>query len=498
MTQQVVSRTCPVAPSRTSESERRHHRRSRRSPIGIVITAAALACLAPGLAHAVDVAITADNAYAFAYGTGAGILGPDLSPAVENCSAGAIWNCGPGPETYTNVSNAAGGYLYIIAYSDDATTQGVLGQFANGAAKTYTGIGGWEVYATGIDVDPTPITCAGTTTPSLATINAQIGIANAGTGGPGSSVRWVTQAGGGVGVLASGELNTPGGTFPEVCPTVIDPAARWMWYNPDPTTISNPFSAPAPTGEFLIFRLPVSQVLSPTAYYVNKDIKNTSGVTANGIEMEVLGHSTYTDIYHATTPTFSVDATGANDKLRWTGGSIAVNSLVHVGFRTSASTIEILSVRMIDNSFNSLGCAVQLNTGIHTNGNLKWDNTVTNCASTSLFIGNVALEYYANEVPLSDLNGTTVRSPMQTVNLDMAPTMIAPGASCEAPMANTPSGARWVVIHQKVGTTAAVDQTEDWVQVPVPPGIPAMNTAGIVALGLLSLATGSWFLWRRL
>jgi hypothetical protein len=57
--------------------------------------------VASGPASAVDVAITADNAYKFGYGTSTGLT--SVQANVENCSAADIFNCGPGPELYLSV-----------------------------------------------------------------------------------------------------------------------------------------------------------------------------------------------------------------------------------------------------------------------------------------------------------------------------------------------------------------------------------------------------------
>ena len=197
----------------------------------------------------VDVAITADNAYTLGYGTASSLS--NIVANVQNCvSAGEIFNCPGkyvGPELYTNVPIGPADYIYIIAYDDESRTQGVLAQFSFG----YSGASYWEVFATGIDVD------CGTGGPSLATINAEIVKANSLTGGPGSSVGWVstTPGVGTVGVLAVGEDNSSAaGTFVQACTARIGTQAHWMWYNPDPQTIGDPFQG-SELGEFLIFRV---------------------------------------------------------------------------------------------------------------------------------------------------------------------------------------------------------------------------------------------------
>jgi hypothetical protein len=77
----------------------------------------------------IDVVITADNAYSFAYGTIGNIA--KFFGGVEAVTAGQIFNCGEGPEKYVvpgaDAQNAT--HLYIIAWDDSAVTNGVLARF---------------------------------------------------------------------------------------------------------------------------------------------------------------------------------------------------------------------------------------------------------------------------------------------------------------------------------------------------------------------------------
>ena len=459
--------------------------RFRLALIQLLVIPVILAIFTSLPAMAVDVNFTADNAYEFGYGTATAVN--TLSTAVVNQSAGAIFNCTGGPESYLGIPQGAGTYIYVVAWSDQAATQGVLGQFVAGTSTTYTGIGGWEVYATGIPISPFTAT-----PPTLTQVNQQITLANSNMGGSDSSVGWVTQApptGGRIGLLASGEKNdNASGNFPIVCQTGINginSGARWMWYNRNSNGSGNPFmDHPVPANEYLIFRLPVSQIANPKAFYANKDIKNTTGATAACVEIEVAGHHSYNDIYHATTPVFTVDATGANDKLRWCGGTIPPNAVVHVGFRTDDPVIVMLGVRMLDGSGASIGCALQLNTGIHTNADLTWHNTVTNCTASPMYVGNVTLEYYFDEVPLADLVPGGARTPIRTDTLNMAATSIAPSGTLTVPIPAGPNGARWIVVHQVIGSTVALGETEDWVQVPTPRGqLANISTRVVVGTG---------------
>jgi hypothetical protein len=226
--------------------------------------------------------ITADNAYAFAYGSSSQIN--TYYGGLEAQLAGEIFNCNGGPETYlipaAEALNAQ--YLYIIAWADSSTTQGVLGRFqriggVGGFGDViYTGDTAWEVCATGVNYNP------GSGGPDETTINAQIVACNDGpTMDPATtSMGWVDSTGTQYGALAVGEDNTtprtspsPGNEFPIVCASVMDDDARWMWFNWDPANIVFPTQSPFiwpgstagtnPDHQFLIFRLAATDLPEP-------------------------------------------------------------------------------------------------------------------------------------------------------------------------------------------------------------------------------------------
>ncbi len=215
----------------------------------------------------VNVTITADNAYSFGYGDVAGVTTYIQGSRAQ--TAGQIFNCGEGPESYVVPAASAPdtAYLYIVSWDDLAVTQGVLGQFKRGGVPLYTGDDAWEVCATGINLQ------ASTVGPTQAEVNAQIAICNAGSGAAATTSKgWVNRVGpvtaGAIGTTAVGEANdaVAGGTFPPTCvnqPNGIDAAAHWMWFNPggvaDPfrSTGTNTFRA------YLIFRLPAIEIPIP-------------------------------------------------------------------------------------------------------------------------------------------------------------------------------------------------------------------------------------------
>ena len=215
----------------------------------------------------VTVTITADNAYSFGYGDVSGIATYQQGTRAQ--TAGQIFNCGEGPETYTVPGAAAPdtAYLYIVSWDDLSVTQGVLGQFKRGGVPLYTGDDAWQVCATGINLQASMVG------PTQAEVNAQIASCNAGTGSATTTSKgWVDRSGpvtaGAIGTTAVGEANdaAAGGTFPPTCvdqPNGIDHAARWMWFNPG--GVADPFRS---TGQntfraYLIFRLPAVEIPIP-------------------------------------------------------------------------------------------------------------------------------------------------------------------------------------------------------------------------------------------
>ncbi len=266
------------------------------SAFAAAVVAAAGFAAAPALAVDVDAVVTVDNAYGFGFGGMTGMTTSSYFGGLRNTTAAEITNGAPvlfnpgdanagngftnpgiGPELYDLNGLPASDYLYLVAWSDDASLQGAIGSFSVGAQTIGTNPGiGWQVYATGIDRDSNIASDTLTNSAAdIALINQQIALANGNLGGAGTSRGWVDENGllpngsPGAGALAFGDDNTggSGGFLPFGSIQGVPSSAQWMWYNEDPATISNPFSAlPAgPDGhnEFLIFRIPVSNIPSP-------------------------------------------------------------------------------------------------------------------------------------------------------------------------------------------------------------------------------------------
>jgi len=188
-----------------------------------------------GIAHAspvnVDVQVTADNAYAIYSGNDTTIY--DFHGTAENQLAGDIAT----PETY-NFSINDGDIIYIAAWSDDATAQGLLAEFNIDGTILTTSNSQWEVMATGIDLD------LGSPAPTMAELTDQVILANAGSVPSGG---WVNATLGG---LNDSVWGTPGSVYVPAMASTL----QWAWYH-KPGVIWDTFSDGYNHDEYLVFRL---------------------------------------------------------------------------------------------------------------------------------------------------------------------------------------------------------------------------------------------------
>lgn len=188
-----------------------------------------------------NVVITIDNSYAIYYGPPT--HAEELIANAANIYAEDVRN----PETFTlTVPDIT--YIYIAAWSDYGTRQGVLADFANMTlgVKVLSGDPIWQVAATGITLhylDDEP--------PTVEELTAQIDLAN----------KCQNPSGGWVNITASAKTNAEGGGYGSafIVPGVDD-NARWMWYDSgrDDSSPDVPFFPGFNHDEYLIFRIPVS------------------------------------------------------------------------------------------------------------------------------------------------------------------------------------------------------------------------------------------------
>lgn len=146
--------------------------------------------------------------------------------AVTAYGSGCTWY----PATTYNFTTADR-YLYIAAWSDHGTAQGLLHDLRAGNRTIWSGDPGWRVVATGV----TLFNC---NPPSTAQVGAAILAANGG---------WAIPA-----VGFANNSTTPCKFWGQV--PNIDPWALWTWWQPANPTICEPWNPGKDYGEFLLFR----------------------------------------------------------------------------------------------------------------------------------------------------------------------------------------------------------------------------------------------------
>jgi hypothetical protein len=220
---------------------------------------------------------SADNSYAVYKGTPNNVTSKILpagnSNGTSNSSNQQIFS-----PTANTIQIANDEWLYLIAWSDDADCQGLIGEFT-GDRVLKTGDSGWQVYATGKDYDNNQ-------SPTMQEINSHIQLAN-------SSNAWTTPF--------VGPTNANG---TQVCSgwrkvNGISDDAKWIWYNStNQNSATTVFGSSINHKEYLIFRFPVRVIntsvdvgqcdcIPLTLYneavtYSLFSIENTSGDILNG------------------------------------------------------------------------------------------------------------------------------------------------------------------------------------------------------------------------
>ncbi len=202
-----------------------------------IVCAAGMTLIAGSASAATTATFTADNHYALygQYDGSVSFIG--ANEAGSSGSSGAYnWSQ---PETFNFITPDT---IYIAAWSDDRVAQGLVGQLNIDGVDVFTGDAGWEVFATGIDLD------TNAPAPDAATIAAQVMFADI-------NDAWE--------LPYVGESNT-GATRPWGKISGVSEEANWVWRGsgrggPDP------LKGDVNHDEFLIFR---TQVPTPGAVSV--------------------------------------------------------------------------------------------------------------------------------------------------------------------------------------------------------------------------------------
>ncbi len=219
---------------------------------------------------------------------------------------------------------------------------------------------------------------------------------------------------------------------------------------------------------------------------VNKDLQNTTGQTADSIEILLQGSYSsvvvHWDGYAANHfSTFTLVPSGPNTLLRWTNPNFVVqpNTIAHVGFQVQGTVVNVLGVFWRSNGVVT-GCAHQCSGNTHywgsAGGQVEYANNCLACEQVPLYAGDLHVEWFVDEVPLGDLNPTATRTPLQVDVIPAAPVLLAPGASALVSVPAAPPGAQFGLIVYKVSaspTLAGPDVTHDFAQFTVDAPVPS-------------------------
>ena len=162
---------------------------------------------------------------------------------------------------------------------------------------------------------------------------------------------------------------------------------------------------------------------------VNKDLRNTTGLPANGVEILLQGDQSVVWHYDGPFATFNQSPAGTNTLLRWTqpAAPIQPGQIAHVGFTVLSAEAKILGIWWTQNGVR-IGCARQIwSHPTATAGHIIYANSVLACESIPLFAGSFTVEWHATEVPLADLNATTPRNPIRRDVIQRSQPAASPG-----------------------------------------------------------------------
>jgi hypothetical protein len=229
---------------------------------------------------------------------------------------------------------------------------------------------------------------------------------------------------------------------------------------------------------------------------VNKDFVNNTGQTVN--DFEWLAQGSYTSVIshydgpfpgepNSTFTSFTITPSGPNTLFTWSGTSFPPGATAHVGLTLAGTNFTTLGVFWTLNG-TPVGCVHQVPIGqghshmiVGQPSQVAFDNVAQNCESVPLYIGNVAILWYAQEVPLANLNVGLTSSgitPISTQSITGI-TLVPPGGESIVSVPNgAPAGANFAVVEYTVSsssTLASPANTADFAQYQVvtPPATAA-------------------------
>ena len=202
---------------------------------------------------------------------------------------------------------------------------------------------------------------------------------------------------------------------------------------------------------------------------INKDLKNTMTVNAGGVRIVVAGIHEVTWHYDdgpVPWPNFSANVVGGNTVLEWTGKSVAPNQITHVGVEMGGTSLTILGMSWLNPSGLVIGKPIQVN--YHTWGNGTVLTLNNNLNSAPVIVLNPMVEFFADPVPLDQMNLFTQRRPLAgPFPMPLDQPVVSPGCVLSAPVPQAPPEARYALFVASL-EGAQGEMTMDFVQLPLP------------------------------
>jgi hypothetical protein len=217
---------------------------------------------------------------------------------------------------------------------------------------------------------------------------------------------------------------------------------------------------------------------------INKDLKNLTDRPADGVQIVVAGEHEITFHYDDSPawPVFAASSAGGNTVVQWTGKTVPAGGITHVGFEMGGASLTIVSMSWLS-SGTVIGTPIQVNH--HT-----WGNGSVLTLNNNLVAGPVTptggmVEFYADPVPLDEMNPGFQRTPLASMTLPIQPEPIMPGGVMRVPLPQAPPGAQYAMFLLNLADAQGNAATMDFLQLPLDAALQPVinNPPGVMANG---------------
>jgi hypothetical protein len=228
----------------------------------------------------------------------------------------------------------------------------------------------------------------------------------------------------------------------------------------------------------------------------NEDILNRTTSVATGIRVVIAGIHEVTWHYDDSPtawPNFDVTFSGGNTILTWSGKSVGVNSISHVGFEMGGSGPPvIISQSWLGSGGAVIGPAYQLN--YHYLGNATTGGAVlilnNDIVNLPIRPANGSVEFFLDPPGLDQMNPQGNRNPLAVLPLDLPAVQIQPGSLMRAIVPPGPPQAMYALFIMNLMDAQGQMQGMDFVLIPLDMALrPIVHGADLLP-GALNLR---WF-----